>query len=150
MIEKCKQISSIIVDKTREYRVFTPQNLGFYLIAALSVSVMYNGSKVIQQNYELTQKVREIEQENRVIELENRNKELKNQYYATEEYADITARSSFGRALPEEQVYIVPSTVSERVLQTPKNEDEITVAEQEIPQYRKNIEAWLNIYFGKN
>lgn len=150
MIEKIQNALDTLVIKTREYKVFTPQNLGFYLIAALSVSVMYNGSKVIQQNYELTQQVRAIEQENRVIELENRNKELKNQYYATEEYADITARSSFGRALPGERVYIVPSNVSERVLTTPKVENDFSVAEQDIPKYRRNIEAWLNIYFGQN
>lgn len=150
MFEKAKSFYTKIVDKSREYRLFTPQNLGFYLIAALSVSVLYNGSKVIQQNYELTQQVRQIEQENRVIELENRNKELKNQYYATEEYADITARSSFGRALPGERVYIVPSTVSERVLNTPAEVSNDSVVEQDIPQYRKNIEAWLSIYFGQN
>lgn len=150
MINKIQNTIKIGLAKAQEYRLFTPQNIGFYLIAALSVSVMYNGTKVIQQNYELTQQVREIEQENRVIELENRNKELKNQYYATEEYADITARSSFGRALPGEKVYIVPSSASEQVLDTPPEDTLVTIAEQDISQYRKNIDAWLNVYFRQN
>lgn len=150
MIDTIRSYYDALLAKAHEHRVFTPQNLGFYLIALLSISVLYNGSKVIQQNYELTQQVRAIEQENQIIELENRNKELKNQYYATEEYADITARSSFGRALPDERVFIVPSSVSERVLVTPEVADDFSVAEQDIPQYRKNIQAWLNIYFGQN
>lgn len=149
MQDRIKSYITRLVEIAREKGTFTPQNIGFYLIALLSVSVMYSGSKVIQQNYDLTQQVRKIEQENRVIELENRNKELKNQYYATDEYADITARSSFGRALPGEQVYIVPSTVSERVLDTPEQSSSEEVLEENIPEYRRNIQAWLAIYFGE-
>ncbi len=128
--------------------LFSPQNLGLYLIAVLSISVMYSGSKVIQQNYQLTQEVSQIEQENRVIQLENRNKELKNAYYATDEYADITARSSYGKALRGERVYIISSQVSEQALGLPAEQPSVVEDRQDIPGYRKNIQAWLNIYFG--
>jgi cell division protein FtsB len=116
------------------------------LVGAISVIVFWNTAKIIQRNFELTQKVAQIQKENEVIELENRNKELQNQYLATDEFAELTARRIYGKASPGESVYIVPEEVAIASLQTTTDE---TVEEQNIEKakYLKNLESWMNIYF---
>ncbi|MFT4532260.1 MAG: cell division protein FtsB [Candidatus Saccharimonadales bacterium] len=117
-------------------------------VAIISMSVFWNGAKIVQQNYELSLKVAEIEQENTIFELENRNKELQNDYLATDEFAEITARRVFGRAAPGEKVYIVPKEVALKSLSTPIEEIYPEEIQTNKPQYQQNIESWLNIYFG--
>ncbi len=117
------------------------------LLGVISVSMFWSGTKTIQQNYELTQKVEAIKRENNILELENRNKQLQNEYYKTSEFADITARRVFGKAAPGEKVYIIPKKVALSVLgkQNTETTDRQTLKK---PQYQKNLEAWVSIYFG--
>jgi cell division protein FtsB len=116
-------------------------------VGVIAVSVFWSGAKIIQQNFELTQKVAQIQKENEILELENRNKELQNQYLATDEFAELTARRVFGKASPGESVYIVPEDVALASL-SEKPKETIEEKELEKPQYQKNLESWMNIYFG--
>lgn len=118
------------------------------IVTFIALSVFWNGAKIIQQNYELQQKVSEIEEENEVLELENRNKALQNEYLKTDEFADITARRLYGRAAPGERVYIVPRDVALGALSSDAEEQEAVEVVSEKPQWQKNLEAWLEIYFG--
>ncbi len=117
------------------------------IVGLIAISVFWNGAKIVQQNFELNQKVAQIKKENEILELENRNKELQNEYLATDEFAELTARRVFGKASPGERVYIVPKDVA---LASLTEEPEPTIEETEVdkPQYQKNLESWLNIYFG--
>lgn len=132
------------------------QSKGLYDIRVLSligvgfiaVSVFWNGAKIVQQNYELSQKVAAIEQENEILELENRNKQLHNEYLATDEFADITARRVHGKASPGERVYIVPKDVALGALKNAAEDEETKPTKSQKPQYQKNLEAWLSIYFN--
>ena len=125
-----------------------PRYLFLAVMVVISLSVFWNGARIVQQNFELSQKVAQIENENEVIELENRNKELKNEYYKTDEFAEITARRVFGKAAAGEKVYIVPESVALNAL-SQQPEDEVDEDEfREVPKYQRNLEAWVNIYFG--
>lgn len=117
------------------------------IVGLIAISVFWNGAKIVQQNFELNQKVAQIQKENEILELENRNKELQNEYLATDEFAELTARRVFGKASPGERVYIVPKDVA---LASLTEEPEPTIEETQVekPQYQKNLESWLNIYFG--
>ncbi len=140
-----------IIDSAKNFlekRGLNDSRLFFMIIlAVIAVSVFWNGSKIIQQNFDLSQQVAEIQRENEILELENRNKELQNEYLQTDEFAEITARRVFGRAAEGERVYIVPQDVALNALKTNPQEDEF-VETTEKPQYQKNLEAWLNLYFG--
>jgi len=125
-----------------DVRLFALIGVGF-----IALSVFWNGAKIVQQNFELSQKVTAIEQENQILELENQNKELRNQYLDTDEFAELTARRVFGKAAPGERVYIVPEDVALSALSS-ADTDEVEELEVTKPQYQKNIETWLNIYFG--
>jgi cell division protein FtsB len=116
------------------------------VVGLIAVSVFWNGAKIIQRNYELTQKVAEIQKENEVLELENRNKELQNQYLATDEFAELTARRVFGKASPGERVYIVPEEVAIASLDQSSNVEE---ENSNSNIRRSNFEAWMDIYFGR-
>lgn len=126
-----------------DVRVLVLFGVGF-----IALSVFWNGAKIVQQNYELALKVEAIEQENEVLRLENQNKELRNEFLATEEFADITARRIYGKASPGERVYIVPRDVALNSLSTTEAEEQSQQVESEKSQYQKNVEAWLDIYFG--
>jgi cell division protein FtsB len=117
-------------------------------VSFIALSIFWNGAKIIQQNYQLQQKVEQIEQENEVLVLENQNKALQNEYFKTDEFADITARRVFGRASAGERVYIVSESVAKNALTTTTAEDQPVQIVSEKPQWQQNVEAWLGIYFG--
>lgn len=118
------------------------------LVGLIAISVFWNGAKIVQQNFELTQKVTQINKENEILELENRNKELQNEYLATDEFAELTARRVFGKASPGERVYIVPKDVAIASLSEKPKPIEDETQESDKPQYQRNLDSWLNIYFG--
>src|SRR5690606_25989243 len=131
---KIQNLQKLLHDKgLYDIRVLTLFGIGF-----IAVSVFWNGAKIVQQNYELAQKVAAIEEENEILELENRNKELHNQYLATDEFADITARRVYGKALPGERAYIVPRDVALDALESDVEDEESAPEVSQKPRYQKN------------
>jgi cell division protein FtsB len=125
-----------------DVRLFALAGVGF-----IALSVFWNGAKIVQQNFELSQKVAAIEQENKILDQENQILELRNQYLSTDEFAELTARRVFGRAAPGEQVFIVPKDVALSAVTSVK-EDPKEPLQVIKPQYQQNLEKWLDIYFG--
>ncbi len=126
-----------------------PRLLGLLLLAAIGLSVVWNGIRVVQQNYGLLQKIAVLEEQNRIFELENSNKQIQNEYYKTPEFAELKARRVNGKAAAGEQVYIVSDEVALASLKTSEN----SVANAEAPEatkptYQKNFEAWIEFFFG--
>lgn len=138
---------NIIKKKLDDNGLYDVRLVILIVVGLISLSVFWNGTKIVQQNFELNQKVSQIQKENEILELENRNKELQNQYLATDEFAELTARRVFGKASPGEKVYIVPKEVALASL-TENPEQIVEIQESDKPQYQKNLEAWFNIYFG--
>ena len=145
---------ALFADKINSYKkklsdkgLYDVRLLALVFVGFIAVSVFWNGAKIVQQNYDLTLKVDAIKKENEILELENRNKELQNQYLATDEFAELTARRVLGKASPGERVYIVPKDVALNAL-SEKVEAEVEQPVIEKPQYQKNLDSWLNIYFG--
>jgi cell division protein FtsB len=137
----------IIKKKLNDSGLYDVRLVVLVVVGLIALSVFWNGAKIIQRNYELTQKVAEIEKENEVLELENRNKELQNQYLATDEFAELTARRVFGKASPGERVYIVPEEVAIASLDQSNTEEDLENSNKN--QRRSNFEAWMDIYFGR-
>lgn len=135
--------------KLNEKGLDDPRLLGLVLLAIIGLSVLWNGVGIVQQNYDLQQKVAVLEEENRILELENRNKELQNEYYSTPEFAELKARRVNGKAAPGETVYIISEQTALAALKTPEL-TEPTQQEQvnEKPQYQQNFEAWMDFFFG--
>ncbi len=141
---KINQIKKLLQEKG----LYDVRVLALVGVGVIAISVFWNGANIVQQNYELAQKVEAIEQENEILRLENQNKELRNEYLATDEFAEITARRIHGKASPGERVYIVPKDVALDALSEDAEEDEGQLTQHEKPAWQKNLESWVNIYFG--
>ncbi|HMT18471.1 MAG TPA: hypothetical protein PKD20_00890 [Candidatus Saccharibacteria bacterium] len=147
---------AILQDKIHELRVVAhkkgvddPRIIGVFVLAFIGLSVVWNGARVVQQNYALLQKIVVLQEENRILELENRNKQIQNEYYKTPEYAELKARRVNGRAASGEQVYIVTHDTALEGLKTPETEPIATIARSEKPLYQQNFEDWIDFFFGK-
>lgn len=146
---------NLITDKIQNFRnklsskgLDDPRLLGLVLLAFIGLSVVWNGARVVQQNYGLLKKIAVLEDENRILELENSNKRIQIEYFKTPEFAELKARRVNGKASPGERVYIINNETALKSLNTP---DEVTISEEseiEKPTYQKNFEAWMDFFFG--
>jgi len=125
-----------------------PRLLGLVLLAIIGLSVVWNGARVVQQNYGLLKKIALLEDENRILELENSNKRIQNEYYKTVEFAELKARRVNGKASPGERVYIVTNKIALNSLKTSETETLSPDTETEKPKYQRNFEAWMDFFFG--
>lgn len=134
--------------KLEEKGLSDPRLLGLVLLAVIGLSVLWNGAQVVQQNYDLLQKIAVLEEENRVLELKNRNREIQIEYFKTPEFAELKARRVNGKAAPGEQVYIVTEEAALSALKTPEETTESEPTSVEKPKYQQNFEAWMEFFFG--
>ncbi len=138
--------------KLRERQLDDPRLLGVVLIAAVALSVVWNGVGIVQRNRTLQQKVDILEQQNTVLDLENSTKSLRNDYYKTAEFAELKARTVNGVADAGETVYIIDDETALGALKTPENHMDDTSSSGGVstdkPQYQQNFEAWMAFFFG--
>jgi cell division protein FtsB len=131
-----------------EIGVLSPQFIGIVVLAVVGLSVVWNGTRVIQQNYGLLQKIAVLEEENRILELENRNKEIQNDYYKSAEFAELKARRVNGKAVAGEQVFLISDETALASLKTPEDDGSDSQPQNSKPRYQQNFEAWIDFFFG--
>jgi len=125
-----------------------PRLLGLVLLLIIGLSVVWNGARVVQQNYGLLKKIAVLEEENRILELENSNKRIQIEYFKTPEFAELKARRVNGKASPGERVYIISNETALESLNTPEEATVSIEPDIEKPTYQKNFEAWMDFFFG--
>ncbi|MCA9330296.1 hypothetical protein KDA11_06615, partial [Candidatus Saccharibacteria bacterium] len=82
-------------------------------------------------------------------QLENTNLKLGNEYLKTDQYIELSARQKFGKAAPGETVYIVPKNVAiANTVEIKKKQEAKEVKEEQKPSYQKNLESWMDFFFG--
>lgn len=96
----------------------------------------------LQKNYELLTRVREGETKNQVLELEIANLRLRKIYYATDEFLDLQARSKLNKALPSENLVLLP-----KVGHTATN-NETNIIANEQPPALTNPQKWAQFLLG--
>jgi hypothetical protein len=116
--------------------------------------VAFSSVRVLQTNYELQKKENELAQINEIKKLENENLRLKNVYFESDEYLELTARRQFNKALPGEELYVIPESVAaKKIKDTPKiktPDEELKQQEKNKPEYQRNIEAWRDFLLHRN
>ena len=134
-------------NKLAERGLNDPQLIGVIVLGIIGLAVVYNGAQVVQQNYELLEKIAVLKEENRVLELQNRNRVLEIEYYKTPEFAELKARRVNGVAAEGESVYTISDEVALAALKTSvdQGQEEVVAAK---PSYQQNFEAWLDFFFG--
>lgn len=124
--------------------------IGLIVFAVIVLLVSWSSVAVIQTNYELQKQISQFDEQNRVQQLENDNQKLKNQYYNTDQYLELQARRSFGKAAPGETLVIVPREVALSKIQPLPETKEDQTQEPNKPTYQKNFEAWRDFFLHRS
>lgn len=125
--------------------------LGLIAFGVVVLMVSWSGVRVIETNYRLEQQIARMEEQKKLRELEKKNKELENAYYRTNQYLELQARKSFGKAAPGEVLLLVPEEAAlVRTIDTSEGSSENDSAQQsEKPFYQRNFEAWMDFFLRR-
>lgn len=147
MFEKIKnQKKHPIVQELKDVRV-----LGMIVFAVIVLMVCWSGVRVIEANYRLERRIARLEEENKLRELENANQELENDYYESDQYLELQARKTFGKAAPGETLLLVPEEVAlAHTVELPEaGPENPSTNVSSKPDYQRNFEAWMNFFFRR-
>jgi len=119
--------------------------LGQITFVAIVLMISWSGVKAITRNHELQKEVDILEQEVAISDLENQNLALQNEYLETDEYLDVAARESLGKAARGEKIYVVPNDIAMKYV--PNFEE---IPQEEVPKPKSsqgNIQDWIDFFF---
>lgn len=122
------------------------RTIGLLVFAVIALLVTYSSVGAIETNYGLQKQVYQLEEQNKLQALENTNISLQNQYYNSNEYLELQARQLYGKALPGENMILVPDNVA---LANSTNLGSNNDSTNQLPKpfYQRNFEAWMQFYF---
>lgn len=112
------------------------------LLVALLITLNWAWGTVgaLQNNFSLQQQVVTLQQQNKYYALQNQTLKYQQQYYKTNEYLELQARTTLNKSLPGEKVLLLP-------VNTVKDHPPADASVQ--PQIeRTNLEQWLYFLFG--
>ena len=126
-------------------------NTGVTIVAVFVVlSWAWGAASTIQANFEAQKVVEERQRERDVLELEVATLRYRQNYYRSDEFKDLAARSKLGLASPGEKVLILPPN-SERARQQDEQDQKLkTAAPPEKPASGSNFQQWINFLSGKS
>ncbi len=132
-------------------RLTDTRALALLAFGVIAVLITWSGLKVAKTNYELEKQISQLEQRNMVEQLENDNLQLRNEYYKSNQYLELAARSKFNKAAAGERLYLVPQEVEmantlESPLQARKDNQQKQAKPK--PKYQQNFETWMEFLFS--
>jgi cell division protein FtsB len=125
------------------------RNVGVLVFTVILLLITWSGIKAIQTNYGLQKQIAQLQQENDVQQLENGNLAFQNQYFATNQYKEITARQNLGLGTAGETELLVSKTVA---LQHTVRMPGATTAKTTVPDqpfWQKNFRAWIDFFLHR-
>ena len=123
--------------------ILVPERLLLLSIPFLLLVWLFGSISSLTRNWSLQQEIAEKETEKSYLELQVENYELENQYYASEEYQELSARKLQNKKIAGETLVYLPKN-SERARSKHK---EITAEENVIKNERSNFDQWMNFLF---
>lgn len=123
--------------------ILVPERLLLLSIPFLLLVWLIGSISSLTRNWSLQQEIAEKETEKSYLELQVENYELENQYYASEEYQELSARKLQNKKLAGETLVYLPKN-SERARSKHK---EITAEENVVKNERSNFDQWMNFLF---
>jgi len=126
---------------------FSMGAMGVYLIAVVSLSVAWASTKAIQRNYQLMKDISVLEQEADIAEQKVANQKLENEYYKSDAFLELAARTQLNKAAPGEKLMIVPKSVALSKLPAGSGEADVAIVatKTDLP----NWQAWLQFLTGR-
>jgi cell division protein FtsB len=125
------------------------RNVGLLVFTVILLLITWSGIKSIQTNYGLQKQIARLQQENSVQQLEDANLAFRNQYYATDQYKEITARQNLGLGAPGETELLISKDVA--LAHTTKQADS-TAAKSQVPKqplWQRNFQGWIDFFLHR-
>jgi len=123
--------------------ILVPEKLVLLSIPFLLLVWLIGSISSLSRNWTLQQEIAEKETEKAYLELQVETEELENQYYASEEYQELSARKLQNKKLAGETLVYLPKN-SERARSKHK---ETTVENDATKTDLSNFDQWLNFLF---
>ena len=120
---------------------FNASNVIFFVAVAVCAFWTYGSIMSMSRNWFLAEEVAEKKHQLAVLQLEIENLELENEYYRSDEYKELSARTKEGKKLSGENLVVLPDN-SEYAKTKYDNE---TSSEKPATS---NISHWLSFLFG--
>lgn len=120
---------------------FTKDNILIIVTCFLFICFAWSGITSLTRNWELERKVETLRLEKAKLEIEVANLQLEQQYYQTDEYKELVARSKQGKLAEGETMVIMPKN-SDAALNKYKN----TTTEE--TKEESNFSQWIKFLFG--
>jgi len=86
----------------------TVENIAIVTAFVFALFCAVSAISSLQKNYTLLTRVREGELTNEVLKIKNANLRLQQVYYQTDEFMELQARAKLGKALPGENLVLLP------------------------------------------
>lgn len=123
----------------KEY--YTLDNIVLFAAILMAIGFIWSTMGALQSNYVLQRQVDILRSQVEQSRLESDTLQLENIYFASDEYLELQARQQFGKALPGENMLVLPaSTVSDAVTTNANKSRDVTTS--------SNFQAWLNFFFS--
>ncbi len=126
---------------------FTFGAIGIYVVAIVSISVAWAGTKAIQRNYQLLREVAVLEQEADISRQRVENQKLLNEYYKSDAFLELAARRQLNKAAPGEKLLIVPKEVA--LSKLPESTQDKADSDKDTKADLANWQAWLRFLTGR-
>lgn len=128
------------------HRYATMNNLVIVVALLIGAGWAWGSIGVMQKNYKLQQEVDGKMRQEKLVELELQNAQYEQKYYQSEEYLELSIRTSLGLANPGEKVLILPPNT-----QQAKDADKVVANKPTIVAAAPSpLQQWINFLFGGN
>lgn len=124
--------------------ILTPEKLVVLAIPVLMLVWLVGSISSLSRNWNLQQEINERETELEYLKLQVDSIELENEYYASEEYQELTARRLQDKKLAGETMIFLPENSQE----AKKKHLEATKEQKGILNEKSNVEQWVNFLFS--
>lgn len=128
------------------HRFFTMNNIVIAVALVIGASWAWGSIGMMQRNYGLQKEVDSKQRQQKLAELEVATLEYERNYYKSNEYKELAARTHLGVADPGEKMLILPPNSK-----SARNADKKlakTPTSTSLPP--GNVEQWMNFLFGGN
>ena len=121
--------------------VFTARNIVTILAVAICFYWGWGAINSTARNWNLAEKLKSKELEAAKIKLEVDKNQFEQQYYNTDEYKELMARTKLGKKLKDETMVILPDN-------SEKAKTKYLEKSAEQSEFRSNFSQWLDFLFG--
>lgn len=126
-----------------KHNVFVSDNAIILIATGICLFLTYNSINAMSRNWSLSEQLAADQKNKQLLSIEIETMELENEYYKTEEYQELAARSLANKKLPGENLVYLPANSD----YAKNKHKEVSV---ETTHEVSNFEKWMRFLFPQN